>query len=79
MSETTYIGLLVGGLPLQLLNSLVFCIEDYYTLILLLLIKLLFMLLDVSDSNRHAPNGIPGVLPFILLRDVDFSMGPSDF
>ena len=79
MSETTNIGLLVGGFPLQLLHSLVFCIEDYDTFILLLLIKLLFMVLYVSDSNRHNPNGIPGVLPFILLRDVEFAMGPSDF
>ena len=79
MSETTNIGLLVGGFPLQLLHSLVFCIEDYDTFILLLLIKLLLMLLDVSKYNRHAPNGIACVLPFILLRDVDFSMGPSDF
>ena len=69
----------MGGFPLQLLHSFVFCIEDYDTFILLLLIKLLFMLLDVSESNRHAPNGIPGVLPFILLRDVEFAMGPSDF
>ena len=79
MSETTYIGLLVGGFPLQLLHSLVFYIEDYDIFILLLLIKLLFMLLDVSESNRHDPNGIPGVLPFILLRDADFAMGPSGF
>ena len=37
------------------------------------------MVLYVSDSNRHNPNGIPGVLTFILLRDVDFAMGPTDF
>ena len=69
----------MGGFPLQLLHSLVLYIEDYDAFILLLLIKLLFMLLDVSESNRHDPNGIPGVLPFILLRYVHFAMGTSDF
>ena len=79
MSESTYIGLLVGGFPLQLLHSLVFFIAKCDTFILLLLIQLLFMLLDVSESNRNAPNRIPGVLPFILLRDFDFATGPSNF
>ena len=69
----------MGGFHLQLLHSLVFCIEDYDTFILLLFIKLLFMLLDVSESNRNAPNRIPGVLPFILLIDFDFATGPSNF
>ena len=55
VSETTNIRLLVGGLPLQFLHSLVFCIEDYDTFILLLFIKLLFMLLDVSESNVMLP------------------------
>ena len=76
VSEITYIGLLVGELPLQLLHLLVFLIEDYDTFILLLLIKLLFMLVDVSDPNLHDPDGMPRMPPLILFRDFDFIMCP---
>ena len=71
-----YIGLLDDGSPLQLLHSLVFCIKDYFTLVLLLLIKLLFMLVDVSDPNLHAPDGMPRMTPLILFRDFAFIMCP---
>ena len=73
------IELFMYGFPLQLLHSLVFCIYDSDTLVLLLLIKYFFMLLSVSDPNHHSPSGIPRLLPFILLRDVSFSMYTSAF
>ena len=72
MSTIIYMGLFVGGFHLHLLHLLVFCIKYSYILVLLLLIKLLFMLLSVSEPNHHTPSGIPRLLPFILLRPVPF-------
>ena len=69
----------MGGFPLQLLNYLVFCINDYSTMVLSLLIKHLFMLCNISDPNRHAPSGINFLFPSILLRDVALSLWPSAF
>ena len=37
------------------------------------------MFFTVSDPNRHAPAGMLCMLPFILLREVDFSICPSNF
>ena len=37
------------------------------------------MLCTVSDPNYHTLYGIPFLLPSILLRDVAFSLWPSDF
>ena len=78
MSSIPYIGLLVGGSPPHFLHSLVFCNKYSHTLLLLLLIKHYFMSVTASDHNRHAPYGIPHVLPLILLRDVVFSLFHSD-
>ena len=79
VSLIPYIGLLVGVFPLQLLHSLVFLIKFSDILVLLLLIKILFLLVTVSDHNRHASYGMPHMLPFILLRCVSFAMSPSAF
>ena len=79
MSAIPYIGLLVGGLPLQLLHSLVFCIKYYNTLVLLLLIKICLMLFTVLKPSCHAPSGIPLLLPIIISRDVALSLCLSYF
>ena len=79
LSATPYIELLLGGSPLQLLHSLLFCINDYDTLVVLLIIKLLFILLYILKPKNQALTGITLVLPFILLRDVDFAMCLYDF
>ena len=63
----------------SLLHLLVFCIKYYDTLILLILIKRFFMLVTALEPNRHAPSGIPRLMPFVLLRGVAFSICPSDF
>ena len=71
--------LLARGFPLCLLHSLVFCIKYYDTLVLILLIRRFFILLPVSDPNRHVPSGITQLPKFILLRDFAFSMCTSAF
>ena len=69
----------MGGFPLQLLHSLVFLIKDYITLVLSLLIKLCLILFTVSDPSCHASYGTPLLLPFIMFREVAFSLCPSLF
>ena len=79
VSMVPYIGLLVGGLNLQLLHSLVFWIKFSDTLVLLLLIKLLFMLVTVSDPKCHAPSRMTHMLPFIRLGVLPYPCAPTIF
>ena len=69
----------MGGFPLQLLNSLVFWFKFSSTLVILIWHKLLIMLFFVVGHNRHAPSGIPWVLPLIILREGAFATYSSDF
>ena len=79
VSEMPYVGLLMGGFHLQLLHSLLFFVNGSSTVVSSILINLLFMFFTALDPNRHAPFGIPFLLPFILLRDVSFSLWSSVF
>ena len=69
----------MGGFPLKLLHSLVFWIEFYDTLVLLILIKLLIMLCTASANNYHTTARMPCMLPLIKFGEFALSMCPYDF
>ena len=75
MSEVPYVGLLFDGFPLQLLQLFLVFLIYSSTLVLSLLSYLSLLLLIVLVTNRHAPSGIPPVLPPILLRMLLFPCG----
>ena len=69
-----YLGLLFGGLRLQLLQLLLVCFKYTSTLLISLLSNLSLLLSIVLDPNCHAPSGMPLVIPPILFKDVAFSL-----
>ena len=79
VSAMPYVGLLFGGFPLQLLQLLLVCFKYSSTLVISLLSDLSLLLSIVFDPNRHAPSGMPLVLPPVMFKDVALSLWPYDF
>ena len=71
VSAISYVGLMLGGLPLHFLQLLLVFVNVSITLVFSLLIDILLLLFHVLDPNRHALSGRPLVLPSILLEAVD--------
>ena len=63
-----YMGLLLGGFPLQLLHALVFWFKFYDILVFLILSTLLILLFTVVYSIRHFSARMPRMLPFSMFR-----------
>ena len=79
MSAIPYVGLLLGGFPLQFLQLLLVCLIYSSTLVKSLLINLSLLLSIVSVPNRHDPSGMPLVIPPVLFNAVAVYLWPSDF
>ena len=78
VSAMPYVGLFLGGFPLQLSQLLSVCFKYSSTLVISLLSDLSLLLSIVLDPNRLTPSRMPLLLPPILFKDIDVYLWTPD-